>query len=218
MPIQHTVLQGETLVSIAERHGHFAKTVWDDPANAALKQKRSDMCALLPGDRVNVPDLRPKSVGKAVEKHHRFRRKGIPAVLRIQLFDDRGPRREQEWTLTVDGVRQSGTTDGQGIVEAFVPASARRGQLVIGPDRLVLDIALGHMDPFEEISGVQKRLSNLGFFHGDCDGAPGEELSSALAAFQRFAGLPVTGELDATTKTKLRDAHDQPAAEWKPKT
>jgi peptidoglycan hydrolase-like protein with peptidoglycan-binding domain len=84
--------------------------------------------------------------------------------------------------------------------------------LVIEPteyfDRLELDVMLGSLDPAEELTGVQMRLSNLGF---DCsvDGQASEALARAVSAFQSQFGLPVTGDADPATRAKLGEVHDK---------
>src|SRR4051794_29578662 len=62
MPIRHIVEQGDTIVALAERHGLFARTLWEHPQNAALRDLRARMDVLLPGDEVYIPDRRDKVV------------------------------------------------------------------------------------------------------------------------------------------------------------
>ena len=63
------------------------------------------------------------------------------------------------------------------------------------------------MDPIEEISGVCKRLNNLGIACSPdaAEGSP--EFSTAVREFQGMHGLPKTGSLDARTKSALQDAY-----------
>jgi hypothetical protein len=44
------------------------------------------------------------------------------------------------------------------------------------------DLAVGHLDPSDEISGIQARLANLGYYAG-----------------------PISGELDETTRRAISD-------------
>ena len=127
MPINHTVCQGDSVISLSETHGLFAVTIWNDPGNAGLRQKRTDMNVLMPGDVVVIPDKRPRLEKRPTGQTHRFRRKGIPAIFRFQIFDMHIPRANQHYTLTVDGVELKGTTDGSGILEEYIPAQAKEG-------------------------------------------------------------------------------------------
>jgi peptidoglycan hydrolase-like protein with peptidoglycan-binding domain len=58
-----------------------------------------------------------------------------------------------------------------------------------------------------ETSGVQQRLNNLGFNAGSEDGEMNDATRKALAAFQKAAKLPETGEADAATLGKLASLH-----------
>lgn len=211
MPIRHVIAQGESVIGLSDRFGHFAPKIWDDAANAALKAKRTNMNALLPGDVVAIPDKLKKEVTKADKACHKFRRKGIPATLRLQLFDIEVPRASQDYKLIVDGTVITGVTDAQGVLEEFVDPAARNGRIIVGPDQFTVELSFGHMDPHDEIPGIQKRLNNLGF---DC-GEPTSELNSrtqaALRQFQSRFDLPITGRPDEATIQKLAAQHDNPA-------
>src|SRR3954470_16417492 len=75
------VQAGECLESIAFETGFFWQTLWDHSGNAALKKARRYPTALLPGDRVHIPELEAKEESRPAEARHRFKRKGIPSKL-----------------------------------------------------------------------------------------------------------------------------------------
>lgn len=218
MPQRHTIRAGDSLANIAWDNGLLVETIWDHPDNAPLKQQRANPNILMPGDVVTIPDKRDKEAPAPTEKRHRYRMKGIPHVFRIQLFDDDEPRASQPYKLTIRGKgytkETSGTTDADGVFKALLPPGALEGRLVIDEDEdndvreLILDILFGSLDPVEELTGVQKRLVNLGF---DCpvDGEMSDELTLALQEFQRRFDLPVTGEADDATRDKLASLNDR---------
>jgi len=212
MPGSHTVEEGDCVIGLADRHGFFAATIWNDPANADLRQRRTDMNILMPGDVVVIPDLRKKFEKRPTGQTHRFRRKGVPAMFRLQLFDMNRPVAAQAYTLTVDGVQKQGRTDDRGILKEFVPAGAKQGELKIGDgeDAITLTLQFGHIDPSNEVSGVQHRLSNLGYDCGPDIGTMNEDTKQALLDFQRDNKLERTGEIDAATKAKLEEIYDHP--------
>ena len=209
MPITHVIEQGDSVIQLSEEHGLFAPTIWDDPANADLKARRKDMNILLPGDVVVIPDIRPKGEHVETLQHHRFRRKGIPAIFRLQVFDHEEPRANQDYILDIDGVPQEGTTDEHGVLAIHLPPDAEKGKVVIGPDRFYLEIQFGHLDPIAELVGVQKRLNNLGYDCGEAEGELNEQTIAALVTFQRRFDLEETGEPDEATLAKLEELHDQ---------
>jgi hypothetical protein len=208
MPIRHTIAQGDSVIRLSDQYGFDADTIWNDAANAALKEKRKDMNELVPADEVVIPDKRPKTVDAATGTVHRFRRNGIPAYFRLQIFDGEQLRANQSFTLTIENAVFSGTTDGTGVLELYVPATADEGTLVIGPDKLTVVIDFGHLDPITQISGIQKRLNNLGYFASE-SGELDDATRDALADFQYDFGLDETAEPDDATIAKLAEVHDK---------
>lgn len=210
MPIKHEVEQGDSVISLSEEHGFFANTIWNDPDNAELKKKRKDMNILMPGDVVVIRDLRLKEVDKPTAKQHVFRRKGIPALYRLQVFDVEEPRANQKYRLTVDGQLYEGRTDAHGVLQEYIPANSKDGELIIGPDEFQTLLKFGFLDPIDQISGIQKRLNNIGYECGEADGQLNSDTKSALQKFQHRFGLPETGEPDKPTQNKLEEIHDSP--------
>jgi hypothetical protein len=56
MSTEHKVKQSECIYSISDGYGFFPNTVWNDPSNAELKERRQVPGILFPGDIVVVPD------------------------------------------------------------------------------------------------------------------------------------------------------------------
>lgn len=207
MPTTITIAQADTTIQQAERHGFYARTVWDHPANAALKELRSDMNALQPGDQLVIPDKRITSVMKASGARHRFKRHGIPAKFVLQLLENSEPRASQQYRLIVEDRLFKGTTDAHGVLSEYIPAQAKEGTLYIGPENLKITLQFGDMDPVEELSGVQKRLHNLGYDPGPAEGQWTPETSEAIRQFQAQFGLEQTGEVDKPTRDKLDELY-----------
>ena len=209
MPIEHEVKQGDSTVKLADEHGFFSDTIWNDPANADLKKKRENMDVLLPGDVIVIPDKKPKDETKPTEQRHRFRRKGMPGVFRLQVFEADEPRANQRYILTAGSVSVEGTTDATGTLQEFVPPDCDKIKLVIGDDQQEHVFKIGHLDPINEMIGVQKRLFNLGHDPGPFDGQLSSQTRNAISAFQqRFDDLENTGEPDGPTVDRLDEVHD----------
>ena len=77
--------------SVAFERGFFWQTLWDHPNNARLKQTRKDPDVLLEGDILHIPDKREKQESAATRRHHRFRKRGTPAKLRLVLLRPKKP-------------------------------------------------------------------------------------------------------------------------------
>lgn len=207
MPSKHTVQQGDCLSSIAAEYGFLPDSLWNDPANAELKSSRKDMNVLKPGDVVNVPDKRPRTESGATDAKHRFRRKGVPSHLRVRLVVDDEPLANEPYELHVGAQVLEGQTDGDGWLDEPIPPGAADAMLFVGANRQAIPLQLGTVDPETEVSGAQARLRNLGYYDGDASGELDESTEAALKSFQQKAGLRETGQLDAATQQKLKEAH-----------
>ncbi|CAN5356262.1 hypothetical protein BH10ACI1_BH10ACI1_29880 [soil metagenome] len=210
MPIRHIIKQGESVISLSELHGLFADTIWNYPENAELKEKRKNMNILMPGDILIIPDKRPKEVSRPTNEVHKFQRKGIPALFRLQVFDIEEPRANQKYTLDVDGQMYEGQTDSRGVLEQTVPTNSKKGILIIGDDELRLEINFSYLDPINEIAGVKKRLNNMGYDCGEPNNKMDDKMQSQLKLFQKRFSLEETGEADSATVKKLEELHDNP--------
>ena len=204
---KHKVRQGECISSIAFENGFFWETIWSHGENRALKGKRKDPNVLLPGDEVFIPCRRGKAVDAATGQKHRFRRKGVPAKFCLRLLEDDEPCACRPYTLDIDGRLFSGTTDAEGRLEHPIPPNARMGKLLIGSsqDEYLLDF--GHLDPVNEVSGIQARLNNLGLGCGQIDGLMGPKTEASLRLFQERHGLQPSGQTNPQTLDKLKEAH-----------
>ena len=212
MPVQIeevvvTVNAGDSIPSIAHDSGHFWETLWNLPANADLKNKRKNPNILAPGDEVTVPPIRVKDFSCATDSRHPFKRKGVPAKLKMQLFLMGEPRRNEPYTLILDDDVVKGTTDGDGNLEHFIKPNAKGGVLRLNGGKEEYPVRVGHLNPIDNISGVKQRLNNLGFNCGDESDDKTEQFSQAITQFQGENGLKQTGNIDDATKAKLESLH-----------
>jgi N-acetylmuramoyl-L-alanine amidase len=204
---EYVVKPGECLNSIGYEHGFFPDTLWKLPENSELKIARKDPNVLIAGDRVHIPELRPREESCATEKLHRFKRKGVPAKFTITLNDLGKPRANEDYVLDVDGKLISGKTDGKGTLSAAILPNAKVGRLRVGKDQEEIVINFGHIDPITTLSGVQGRLQNMGLYHGPVDGKMNAETKSAIAEFQRQQNITGEGKLDEKTRQAILEAN-----------
>lgn len=184
MPTTHTVEQGDCIESIAARHGLRPDTVWDDPGNEALREERA-RGALQPGDQLVIPDLRMRTQEVRTGATHRFRRRCVPATLRVRLRHEGEPRANVEYQLQIDEERRMGKSDADGWIDEWIAPSTREVLLIIDGRRY--QVRLGHVDPASTERGVRSRLANLGYLDRD---DPPASLLLALHAFRANADLP----------------------------
>lgn len=216
MPMKHTVEQGECLSTIAAHYG-FAdhRALYDDPANADLKKKRPNPNVLFPGDVVTIPDRGAKTVSLATGQRHNLVIKRPKVVVRIELRLDE----PHHYDLQLGEDRFQGKTQANAPIEHPVSPAARTGRIELWPATdsnqtekqglFAWDLLLGSLDPADEISGVQSRLANLGYYAGPVDGVDNPDLAQAIVRFETEQALEVTGDCgNATLQAKLRDLHD----------
>jgi hypothetical protein len=206
----YEVQPGDCVLTIAENAGLLWKTVWEHPNNSELQQKRKDPNVLLPGDVVAVPNKTLKEVDKPTDAAHKFVRKGIPAKLKLRLLQEDKPRAGIAYLFKVDSDIFEGKTDSEGYVSVRIPPGAQKGKLILlGKDRQPAeeyDIQLGHLDPHDELVGVQKRLQNLGF---NCTptGEMDDATKAAVSQFRAKHNLEQSEEIDDQLKKQLKAVH-----------
>ena len=205
---KHVVNQGECISSIAFDHGLLPESIWNDPQNEPLRTSRENSNSLLPGDVVFIRDKNPKYEAVATQKRHRFRRKSVPEKLVIRFMRNRKPRRDERYEIDIDGRKTEGVTDGEGCLHALMPPDARiaRVKFLKLKDQHVFK--LGHLNPVTEISGIQGRLQNLGFYFGESDGKTSDALTEAIRDFQAvYSAAEVTGALNEKTRNRISEIY-----------
>ncbi len=220
---KYTVKQGDCISSIAFAYDLFPKTIWDHPDNAELKKLRKDPNALFPGDSVVIPEKQLKEEDCQAEQKHRFRRKGVPEKLRIQLLtgaeEDDAPRKSIPYTLDITTKsgrpvpQKKGKTDNNGYLDESILPDALKGKIVLdeGEDEEVYEIMLGHIDPIDTPSGIKARLENLGYECGE-DGDTLDDMTiEAIRNFQSDNDLEILPdgftEVDQDTLDKIEELY-----------
>jgi N-acetylmuramoyl-L-alanine amidase len=208
MPTRHQIVQGECLMSVAERYRFHWKTLWDHADNEELKRLRKDPGVLMPGDVIVVPDKVRKQLPASTGASHKFTLRLSKAKIRLRMLCNGEPIKNEPYELTIDdGDTVTGSTDGDGKLEAGVSRSARSARLVLPGRREEHSIKLGHLDPVDEVTGLQARLRQLGYYRGRVDADAGPMTVEALKAFQRKQGLEESGVADAATKDAVVAAY-----------
>jgi hypothetical protein len=215
MPTEHIVQQGDCLASIAKQYG-FAdwNTIYGDASNAEFRKLRPDPYVLLPGDRLNIPDKKTKTESRETTKVHVFQLRRKHTRLRIVVRDiDGKPLGGKKYHLTVKDEVHEGVLQEDGLLDEPIPADALDGELKLWAEEDFPEHAdtwtlkLGHLDPVEDLKGVQARLNNLGYDCGPVDGISGPRTQAAIKAFQKEHGLDVDGIPGPNTQAALKSEH-----------
>ena len=173
----HIVKQGEHLSEIAKQNGfRDFHTVWNHPGNAALRAAR-DPHVLVPGDKLFIPDPKPKTEKRPTGALHTFAVAVNKLFLRLRLLDFDG---KPISGATCDVALRSGqpadnvNTDGKGIMEDPVDPATHRGEVTahvpppksppptpLADNKVKIELRIGHLNPEFKLSGQQARLNNL---------------------------------------------------------
>jgi hypothetical protein len=202
---RHVVRQCESVQSVAAAHGFDWQKVWKDPSNAELARRR-DPDVLHPGDVLVLPEKAKKEENGPTEERHRFKRRGYETYLRLTFLEEEEPRGGESYWIDVEGETFEGKLDGEGRVDLLIPTGAERARVRIGSDEEMV-LLLAGLDPIDEVTGYQARLSNLGLYRGAVDGDHGPLTDEAIRAFQAREELEVDGAMNDRTKAALEQAH-----------
>jgi len=199
--------EGDCFINICSQEGFYWETVWNHAENQQLRELRKKHNILKKGDRIYIPDWEMKEYQAETEKRHTFCVKVQRVNFTLTLMNLGTPRANENYTLIVNGYSRTGTTDETGTFTEAIPPKARYGRLLLGEKQEEITINFGYIDPIEEISGVQKRLHNLGFYDGEIDDEMNFDIIAAIAEFQRSVEITGNGELTDETRQKLVEVH-----------
>jgi len=214
----HEVEQGEWVSKIAALYGIADwRRIWDHPNNSDLRQERQEPNVICRGDRLFIPERQLRIEHCPTDNKHSFRLKAAKKKLRLRLVDpEHKPRNGIMCELEIDNQLWGNTeTDEEGRIEFEIPDKARAARLFVGEDRSeIYPVGLGYLDPLDEVSGYQQRLSNLSYYAGNVDGMDGPLTKAAVRSFQEhensLAGeevLQVDGIMGPKTKERLELRH-----------
>jgi N-acetylmuramoyl-L-alanine amidase len=198
----------DSITSLAEDHGFFWETIWNHGENAPLKSQRQDPNIIRAGDEVFIPEKTTRLENRATEARHRFKKKGVPAMLKLRLTRLGEPRADEPYALVIDGKITTGSTDASGMLEHPIPPNARSALLRLRDGAEEYPIAIGGLDPWDTPTGFVQRLANMGFDPAPADAPLSDpKTSRAIRVFQNRVGLPVTGKADEATMRKADESH-----------
>lgn len=149
---------GDNISTLAEESGLLPETIWNDPANKSLKNKKKSQDAIGKGDTVTLREIEPKKFAAPTGKSSRFKVKlNRGFTLRLDLGAAQSDEIDEEYTLKA--------TDG-----SYSETRSSRDDLI--PDDDFLDIHFSGLDPRKTYSlevddgsngGVYKLFEDVAF-------------------------------------------------------
>jgi hypothetical protein len=213
--LPYIVRQGDYLAKLSFVHGFDADDVWNDPKNEDLKKLRTDPNILAPGDILFIPEKEGEEglpIAKGTENSYAAT---VPKVEVKLTFQDSEAKPMAGAPCQIRGLGDGGAdmipteTDGDGTLTLKVPVTVREVEVHFPRQNTTHHVRVGDMDPANEASGIQKRLQNLGFWHGAGDKAGDLDalLGSAIMTFQGKMGIEGNGAFDPDTEKAVLDQH-----------
>ena len=209
----HKVKQGESLSSIAYDYGFKVwETLYNASENADLKRKRPNPNLLYPGDEVVIPELKSKNeTDLATDKLHKFVIKGERFLFRMEMNDSvMNPLVGFPFKFYIGNeLIKEVVTQEKGLIEFSLSKKVRTGKIEFLGE--TYDVVIGGLDPVSRVSGIQQRLTNLGYNAGPVNGIFGALTSRSLHEFQlnhEKEGLIASGEIDDDTRKLIQQIHD----------
>lgn len=191
-----------------------------DTKEASLKggKARCEFTAFIPETRAGEDP--PAECGYVFTARHSLSKEAESPVLKgesrpmgwLRLKLERafqGPLAERKCTLKIAGESHDLMTDAHGILAKFVPADASSAEILVPaddrhPQTLTFKVAIDKLDPPDQPTGARDRLDSMGYLPGSDAGRPA--FKKALEEFQCDNRVALTGDLDAPTQGKLKEA------------
>jgi hypothetical protein len=168
----YVVKDGDFLLQLAFQMGFDADTVWNDPSNDDLRSIRADPNILLAGDLLHVPDP-PDPSSQATNltpgSTNNFVAADPPTFALTHTFvgDDTTSYASQAYTVQELAQLTGLQTDENGTATFQAPVTLQTATIVFTDSGESFTLAMGGMDPINTISGIFKRLQNLGYIDDD---------------------------------------------------
>jgi hypothetical protein len=202
----YVIQQGDHLRKLAFRIGFDPDSVWNDPSNAQLREKRTPNL-LYPGDVLYVPDADEVGAMALDVGTRNPYQASVPRVRNRLVFSNSdGPMAEEPYAIRgLDA--PAGATAMDGSITLSVPVTLREFHIHFKRRNVIRAVRVGDMDPINEDSGVDKRLQHLGFLSPPPYWDITVQRATALRLFQAAVGVSQTGIFDATTQKALVERH-----------
>lgn len=132
---------------------------------------------------------------------------GLVILTTIQVVNlDYEPIANMPYELTMGEVKVTGKTSKDGLIVQKLPPDTTTGALTC--DGFTREVAFTPLDDASTVKGAQARLMNLAAGTADAqEGVLDEHTQLALMRFQNKNDLPISGQLDDATVSKLKERY-----------
>jgi hypothetical protein len=208
--MKHKVVQGDCLISIAQKFGIANwQTIYDAPENEAFKKLRKNPNMICPDDIVHIPDLTGTKQQANLNKKTTYVLKKAKGLLSVCLVDKKSnPLPDVPYDVSFFKTQKDTNgeplkviagekTDADGYVEQKLPKAAKFAIITYSPYptrpslKLKMGLKVGELDDPHTQLGMRSRLNHFGFYSGDGRMKEHEEelYKSQLAGFKDKYGL-----------------------------
>lgn len=182
----HKVVQGECLISIAQKFGLANwQTIYDAPENEAFRKLRKNPSMICPDDKVFIPALTGTKQKADLNKKTTFVLKKPKGYFSIYLMDRKSnPLADIPYDLffykservkAVEPLLEiiGEKSDSDGYVEHKLPKDAKFALLEYAPYpsrpslKMKMGLKVGEIDDVSTELGMRSRLNHFGYYSGD---------------------------------------------------
>jgi hypothetical protein len=211
----YVIRQGDYLAKLAYKFGFDADKVWNDPANAQLRQRgqlSQDPNMLYPTDMLYIPYpiVPPVMQSLTTGTTNTFTSDPPTVPVTIQFSDS--VLASQAYTVQELEELSGLTTDANGTATFSVPVTLEAVTISFTDSGELFSYNLGCLDPIDKLSGIYQRLQNLGFIDVDIDfdGSNLELIRTALRAFSATQPGAPPAPAEASTPANSSDDNASP--------
>lgn len=164
----YVIKAGDYLAALAYRFGFDADTVWQDPANDALRKLRPDPNILWPTDVLYIPDQlgkQPVMQSLVTGQTNSFVSDPPTESLTLRFLD--APLASQAYTIQELPDLTGLVTGSDGSTTVSIPVTLPTFTIVFTDSGTTFEVQVGGLDPIDTVSGIFQRLKNLGYLGAD---------------------------------------------------
>jgi hypothetical protein len=163
----YVVRQGDFMDQLASRYGFDGDAAWNDGSNDGLRRAGRLPNQLFPGDKLSLPDPTPlKAHALTVGSMNTFTAPApTTTTIGVKFISTEGGASYASKAFFVSELPELTdlSTTGEGVATFDTPVTLSKATIVFSETGETWVLAIGAMDPMTTLSGIFKRLQNLGY-------------------------------------------------------